>query len=108
MARWYLGRTLLSLGAVKAALQPLSEAQQRFQALAEAGDTKASRMAAAAIMERGRYLAELGRLDEAAAAHEYAIQLAKQRDDRRDIVVGKGNLGIVRSLQQRCEEALAA
>ena len=104
----HLGRTLQSLGAAEAALQPLTEAQQRFQALAEAGDTNASRMASVAIMERGHCLRDLGRLDEAAAAYEDAIQRAEQHDDRRQIAVGKGQLGTVRMLQQRYEEALAA
>ena len=103
-----LGRTLKSLGTAEAALQPLSEAQQRSQVLAEAGDTRASRMAAAAIMERGDCLRDLGRLDEAAAAYEDAIHRYEQHDDRRSIAVGKGQLGAVRMLQQRYEEALAA
>ena len=33
---------------------------------------------------------------------------AEQRDDQRSIAVGKGQLGTVRMLQQRYEEALAA
>ena len=73
-----------SLGAAEAALQPLTEAQQRFQTLAEAGNTNASRMASVAITERGDCLRDLGRLDEAAAAYEDAIQRAEQRDDRRE------------------------
>jgi tetratricopeptide (TPR) repeat protein len=108
IAYWHLGRTLLSLGDAEAALQPLTEAQQRFQTLAETGNTSASRMASAVIMERGRCLTELGRLDEAAAAYKVAIQRAEQHDDRRLIAVGKSNLGTVRSLQRRYEEALAA
>ena len=108
MAHWHLGRTLQTLGAAEAALQPLTEAQQRFQALAEAGNTSASRMASVAIAERGDCLTDLGRLDEAAAAYEDAIQRAEHRDDRRSIAVGKGQLGTVRMLQQRYDEALAA
>ena len=96
-----LGRTLWSLGVAEAALQPLTEAQQRFQALAEAGDTSASRMASVAIAERGNCLRNLGRLDEAAAAYGDAIQRAEQRDDRRDVAAVKGQLGTVRMLQQR-------
>ena len=106
MAYWHLGRTLKSLGAAEAALQPLTEAQQRFQALAEAGNASAGRMASVAIADRGDCLIDLGRLDEAAVAHEDAIQRAEQRDDRRMIAVGKGQLGAVRILQQRYKEAL--
>jgi tetratricopeptide (TPR) repeat protein len=101
MAHFYLGRTLTSLGAAEAALQPLTEAHQRFQALAEAGYTSASRMVAVALAQRGDYLTVLGRLDEAAAAYEDAIQRAEQRGDRRMIAAGKGQLGTVRRRQQR-------
>jgi tetratricopeptide (TPR) repeat protein len=107
-AHFYFGRTLKSLGAAEAALQPLTEAQQRFQALAGAGDAASSGMAAVAITERGECLTVLGRLDEAVAAYEDAIQRAEQRDGRRSIAVNKGNLGTVRMLQQRYEEALVA
>jgi tetratricopeptide (TPR) repeat protein len=108
MAHRFLGATLSSLGAAEAALPPLTEAQQRFQALAEAGNTSASRMAAVVITARGDCLTDLGRLDEAVAAYEDAIQRAEQRDDRRSVAVNKSQLGTVRSRQRRYQEALAA
>jgi tetratricopeptide (TPR) repeat protein len=107
-AYWSLGRTQRSLGAAEAALQLLTEAQQRFQALAEAGSTSASRMAYAALTERGNCLMILGRFDEAATAFENTIQHAAQRNDRRRIALNKVQLGTVRMLQQRYKEALAA
>jgi tetratricopeptide (TPR) repeat protein len=106
LAYWELGRTLLSFGDAEAALQPLTEAQQRFQALAEAGDINASFMVAGAIIERGACLTALGRLDKAAAAYEDAIQ--RVCNDQRSIAVCKGQLGTVRLLQKRYAEALTA
>src|SRR5262249_156497 len=88
-AYWHLGRTLKSLGAAEVALQSLTEAQHRFQALAEAGHTSANRMTSAAITDRGDCLTALGCLDEAAAAYEDVIQRAEQHDDRRQIAVGR-------------------
>ena len=68
----------------------------------------AERMASVAIAEYGDCLTDLGRLDEAAAAYEDAIQRAENLDDKRQIAVNKGQLGTVRILQQRYDEALAA
>jgi tetratricopeptide (TPR) repeat protein len=108
LAHLSLGTILQQLGAVEAALQLLTEAQQRFQVLTEAGNANASRMTSLANAERGNCLRDLGRLDEAAAAYEETIQRAERRDDRRSIAVHKSQLGTVRMLQQRYEEALAA
>lgn len=87
---------------------PLAEAQRRFQALADAGDADAARMAGVSITEQGDCLRDLGRLEAAAAAYEEAIQRGKQRDDDRSVAVGSGQLGTVRLLQGRYAEALAA
>jgi tetratricopeptide (TPR) repeat protein len=103
-----LGRVLKTMGAAEAALAPLGEAQQRFQALADAGDTDAARMASVAITESATCLKDLGRLDEAAASYEEAIEQAEKRDDRREVAVNKGNLGTVRRRQGRYDEALRA
>jgi tetratricopeptide (TPR) repeat protein len=104
-AYWYLGTTLRKLGAAEAALQPLTEAQQRSQALVEGGDAGASHLVSVAIAERGECLLDLGRLDEAATAYEDAIQRGEQRD--RNIAAHKIQLGTILMLQQRYEEALA-
>ena len=108
VAHFRLGRVLKKGGAAEAALAPLGEAQRRFQALANAGDADAARMASAAITETADCLADLGRLDEAAAAYQEAIRRFEQLDDRRSVAVGKGNLGTVRLRQGRYQEALEA
>jgi tetratricopeptide (TPR) repeat protein len=93
-------------GAAEAALQPLAEARRRFQALADAGNTSAIRMASATITETADCLTALGRLDEAAAAYEQTIKLDGERGDIRDVATGKFQLGTVRMLQGRYAEAL--
>jgi tetratricopeptide (TPR) repeat protein len=50
----------------------------------------------------------LGRLDEAAAAHEEAIRRDEKRGADRDVAVSKMQLGTVRMRQRRYPEALAA
>ncbi|MCP4696085.1 MAG: tetratricopeptide repeat protein [Gammaproteobacteria bacterium] len=108
MAHILLGRVLKTGGAAETALPPLAEARQRFQALADAGDRDAERMASAVIMESADCLRDLGRLDEAAAAYTEAVKRAEKRDDARQIAVGKGQLGTVRLYQRRYADALAS
>ncbi|HJQ23752.1 MAG TPA: tetratricopeptide repeat protein [Blastocatellia bacterium] len=108
MAQIRLGRVLKRSGAAEAALALLGEAQRRFQALADTGNTDTVGMASAAIAETADCLRNLGRLDEAAAAYQEAIAQFEKFDDRRGIAVGKGQLGTVRLLQGRYQEALAA
>jgi tetratricopeptide (TPR) repeat protein len=103
-----LGRVLQMGGAAEAALAPLREAQRRFQTLADAGDISAARMAAKAINETADCMVDLGRLDDASATYQEAIQRSEQLNDRRTVAVGKGQLGTVRLLQQRYQEALEA
>ena len=100
------GRVLKTIGAAEAALPPLHEAQQRFQALADAGNASAERMADFAITEAAPCLAELGRYDEAAVAFEEGIRRDEKRGDLRQSAMGRGNLGTVRLLQKRYGEAL--
>jgi len=108
MAHLRLGRTLKAGGTAEAALPLLAAAQQRFEAPGAAGSANASTMASVAITGRGDCLTVLGRLEEAAAAYEEAIQRAEARGDQRNIAVGKGQLGSVRLRQQRYAAALAA
>jgi tetratricopeptide (TPR) repeat protein len=107
-AYFRLGRILRFGGATGDALASLAEAQNRFQALADAGDTSAAKMASAAITVQADCLRDLGRLDEAAATYQKAINLDEKRGDFRDVAVGKGQLGTVRLYQRRYPEALAA
>lgn len=109
MACLLLGRTLNVAGAAGAALPLLAEARQRFEAVAAARSNRnAEGMASASITEAGDCLRALGRLDEAAAAHERAIQLDEARQAYRCVAVSKGQLGNVRLLQRRYADALAA
>lgn len=108
VAHFYMGRVLKDAGAAEAALEPLAEAQRRFQRLPDARDADVERMAAGAIVETGDCLRDLGRLDDAAAAYEKAITRFVAFDDRRWEAVAKGQLGTVRMLQKRYAEALKA
>ncbi len=108
MASARLGRALKKSGSAGEALPALGDARNRFSQLAAGGNTSASRMASACLTESGDCLMNLGRLDEAAAAYEQAIELDEARHDQRDVATGKGQLGTVRMLQGRHAEALAA
>lgn len=109
MACFLLGRILKFAGAAGAALPLLAEARQRFETIeATRPGCGAAGMASASITEAGDCLNALGRLDEAAAAYESAIQLDEARQAHRDVAVGKGQLGSVRLLQRRYTDALAA
>ena len=102
-------RVLRTAGGSEQALTLLNEAHQRFEALEEREPGRgAARMASACITEQGDCLRDLGRLDEAAAAYEEAIRRDEQGSAKRDVAVGKGQLGTVRLLQRRYPDALAA
>jgi tetratricopeptide (TPR) repeat protein len=109
MACFLLARVLLRAGGAERALPLLNEAHQRFEALAKERASKpAEGMVSVCLGEQGDCLLALGRLDEAAAAHEEGIRRAEQLDDARQVAVGKGQLGTVRKNQCRYPEALAA
>ena len=105
---WMLGQALRKMGAADTALQSVSEAQQRFQRLANTGDTNAEAMLAIAISERANCLLALGRVDEAALTYEEAITRDEKHGRQREMAVCKGQLGTVRLLQNRYSEALTA
>jgi len=107
MAYWRLGNVLSKGGEAAAALPLLAEAQQRFQTLADRGDTSATRMASAALGVSADCLLVLGRWEEAAATYQEVIRQAEQRGNQRDVAVGKGHLGSIRLLQHRYAEAVA-
>ena len=109
MAFWLLGRVLKRAGRSDQALPLLIDARQRFEAVAKEHPGRgAERAASVCLTEQGACLLYLGRLDQAAAAYEEAIQLDEQRGDARSIAVGKGQIGTVRYLQRRYPEAVAA
>ena len=103
-----LGRVPSTGGAAEAALEPLAQALQRFEALAEQGGKIAACMASICLGEQADCLTDLGRLDEAAAAYEESIKRHVQLGNERDVAVRKGQLGTVRILQRRFQEALEA
>ncbi|MDQ2706811.1 MAG: tetratricopeptide repeat protein [Actinomycetota bacterium] len=105
-AHWRLGSVLQRGGAAQAALAPLAEAQNRFHRLSEAGNRNAELMHSGTFTEIGNCLADLGRLDEAAAAYEEHIRRAPKLGDLRGVAVAKGQLASVRRLQKRYAEAL--
>ncbi|MBV9786777.1 MAG: CHAT domain-containing protein, partial [Chloroflexi bacterium] len=85
VAYFNLGRVLNSIGAAEAAIQPFAEAQHRFQKMADMGNRSAELMAVNAIAESGQSWAELGRLDEAAAAFEEAIKRNEKQNAIRNV-----------------------
>lgn len=107
-ACWLLGRILKFAGVTEAALPLLAEARQRFENIEAAQPSRGAAGISASITEAGDCLRNLGRLDEAAAAYERAIQLDEARKARRGVAVGKGQLGTVRLRQRRYADALAA
>ncbi|MDJ0839775.1 MAG: tetratricopeptide repeat protein [Acidobacteriota bacterium] len=108
MAWIMLGRVLTRGGRSEQALTPLAEARTRFIILAQAGNASAERMASVALSESAGCLFLLGQLDEAAAAYEENIELAKAKDWKRDQASDLGNLGTVRKNQGRYGESLDA
>jgi tetratricopeptide (TPR) repeat protein len=108
-ACWRLAHVLRVTGGAERALPLLDEARSRFEALAkERSSRSAEQMASVCLTEQGDCFQDLGRLDEAAAAHEEAIRRDEERGSARDVAVGKGQLATVRMLQGRYPEALEA
>jgi tetratricopeptide (TPR) repeat protein len=101
-----LGRALGFVGEAEAALKELAEAERRFETLAAAGDSAAERMAAVTLTESGYCLKNLGRPAAAAACYEEAIKRKEKLGDKRGMATSQFQLGTVRLLQQRYEEAL--
>jgi tetratricopeptide (TPR) repeat protein len=109
MACWLLGGLLKTGGGAEQALPLLEEAQTRFEAIARQRDNKAAqRMASVCLAERGDCFRDLGRLDEAADSYEEGIGRAERLTDGRQVAIVKGQLGSVRLLQRRYDEALHA
>jgi tetratricopeptide (TPR) repeat protein len=108
MAFKVLGDALETGGLADAALTQYREAYQRFQGLADQGDTDAATMASSSLTGMGDCLTDLGQLDEAASAYEEGIKRAETLKDERGIAVNKGQLGSVRLRQKRYDDALDA
>ena len=108
-ACWLLARVLNRGGGAEQALPLLDEARQYFEAIVSERTSEAAKgMASVCITEGADCLCALGRYDAAATAYEEAIRRDEQRGDKRNITVGKFQLGTVRLVQRRYPEALEA
>ena len=94
MAHFKLGRVLKTMGAAESALQPLGEAQQRFENLAKNGDVNAEGMYLVTMTDTADCLADLGRLDEAASLYQETIMRSEKLGRERGMAVAKGQLGL--------------
>jgi tetratricopeptide (TPR) repeat protein len=108
MCHAYLGQALRKSGDVQAALGPLAKARVGFQRLADTGDGNAAHMVAASIGYRADALRDLGRLAEAVAAYEEAIQLTEAQGAPRNAAVLRLQLGTTRLYQGHHGEAIQA
>jgi tetratricopeptide (TPR) repeat protein len=108
VAHFLLGRVLNTGGQNAQALIYLQQARLLFQALANSGVKSAARMVSASLTEQGDCLLDLGQLQPAADCYLQAIALSDQRDAKRDVAVGKGQLATVRLLQKDYVAALNA
>ncbi len=106
-ARFQLGKLLKLAGAAEPAVRELTVARQQFQALADAGNANASRMAAVADAETGDCLAYLRRLQDATDAYEAALAQADPNAINPTVASNKMQLGLVRQRQGCYPEAAA-
>ncbi|MBK8536195.1 MAG: TIR domain-containing protein [Candidatus Competibacteraceae bacterium] len=104
-AHFQLGKLLKLSSAVEPAAQEFAEARQKFQALADAGNTNAGRMAAVAEAETGDCLADLRRLNDAATAYEAALAHTGLNRVNPMVAANQLQLGLVRQRQGRYAEA---
>ena len=104
-AGFELGKLLKLAGAAESAARELETARSQFQALADAGNVSAGRMAAVAGAEIGDCLSYLRRLQEAAAAYETALAQADPDTVSPSIAANKMQLGLVRQRQGCYAEA---
>jgi tetratricopeptide (TPR) repeat protein len=101
-----LGQALRLAGRGEEALPPLEEAEKSLTELARRGDKAAAQTLASVIHERGGALRDLGRLEEAGAAHLRSTEIAEATGNLRSAAVGRAQLATVRLLQGRLQEAL--
>ena len=106
VAHFKLGRVLQVMNAAEIALEPLGEAQRRFQNLAKNGNVSAEKMQVVTMMDTANCLKDLGRLDEAASLFQETISRSEELHSERDVSVSKFELGSILILQNRYHEAL--
>jgi tetratricopeptide (TPR) repeat protein len=108
MAYKLLGKVLIFCGAARDALTPTEEAQKRFQALADQGNKYAAGMVSVSLDQKGACLIHLGRLEEAVIAYEGCIERAEKLENKKEVAIGKTQLGTICMLQNRYGDALNA
>lgn len=106
-AYFQLAKVHKAQAALSAALQDLTQARERFQALAAGGNANAARMVYATSAESGDCLRDLGQWNDAASLYTELSQAAELSHDPKISANLHERLGQVRSLQGRLEEALA-
>ncbi len=106
-AHLQLGKLLKLAGAAEPAVRELTEARQRFQTLAGAGNVSAGRMAAVADAEAGDCLIDLRRLQDAATAYQAALAHAGSQTVNPTVAAHQMQLGLVRQRQGHYSEAIA-
>ena len=106
-AHFQLGKLLKMASAAEPAAREFSEARQQFQALADAGNANAARMAAVAGAEAGDCLSYLRRLQDAAAAYETALAHVPPHTINPTVATNQLQLGLVRQRQGQYVEAAA-
>ena len=106
-AHFQLGKLLKMASAAEPAARELTQARRQFQALADAGNASAARMAAVADAETGDCLSYLRRLQDAAAAYEAALAHIAPNTVNPTVAANQLQLGLVRQRQGQYAEAAA-
>ena len=104
-AHFQFGKLLKLASASEPAARELTEARQQFQALADAGNVNAARMASVADAETGDCLSDLRRLQDAAAAYEAALAHIAPDTINPTVAANQLQLGLVRQRQGRYSDA---
>ncbi|MFZ4677772.1 MAG: CHAT domain-containing protein, partial [Nodosilinea sp.] len=98
MAHWLLGQVLKTAGQAAPALELFIDAQRLFE---EMDSSRGALMASVTMTEQADCLADLGRLEDAAAKYEERIRRGEGLEDFRGVAVGKGQLADVLRKQGR-------
>jgi tetratricopeptide (TPR) repeat protein len=103
MAHGLFGRVLRTSGQADFALKMYIESELLFENLDE---KEAERMVSLVLTEQADCLCDLGRLDEATEIYIEAIKFSEKSKDHRQLAVCKGQLAMVRLIQERYQDSL--